>query len=462
MSEITRRNLLGLIATTAGAQLLPRELWALQTADDLPKPIRPPYRKPTNPVTAIVLGYGGRGGYYGSMQGDLPDDWKIVGVAEPIDYRRESAASRHNLSSDVQFTTWEHVFQRPKFADVVVISTPDHLHYGPAMQALKMGYHLLLEKPIAQSWKECRDILRTAEKSGRIVAVCHVLRYAPFFVQLHEVIRSGMIGDVVSIQHLEPIYYLHFAHSFVRGPWHNAKDSNPSLIAKSCHDLDLIRWFTGVQCQHVSSFGSLKYFQPAYAPKGAPKHCSDGCPAEATCIFQAQNFYVHKKLWSTHHIISRDRSPEAILKAMRGTQFDACVYQHRNDVCDHQTVNMEFAGKITASFNMEAMTSYAGRRTRVFGTKGDLVGDERYLDVYDFEKRRAIRWDVTQHAGDLGGHGGGDVRMVRDFCQAIVQEDRSLLTSNLQVSMESHLIGFQAEKSRLSGGQLMKVDFKEM
>jgi predicted dehydrogenase len=457
MSDFSRRDVLGLFATTAASAAIPRDLWRLQGGDDLPKPAPLTYRKPAAPVSAVILGYGGRGGYYGSMQQGMPDDWKIVGVAEPIDYRRETAVSRHALGTDRQFVTWEHVFEKPKFADVVVISTPDHLHYKPAMRALEMGYHLLLEKPIAQSWKECSDILKQAEKFDRIVAVCHVLRYAPYFVQLQHVIRSGMIGDVVSMQHMEPIHYLHFAHSYVRGPWHNKKDSNPSLLAKSCHDLDLIRWFAGKPCQRVSSFGSLKTFAAKNAPPGAPRYCSDGCPVETTCIYHAQSVYVTKKRWGTHHIITRDRSDEAILKAMKHTQYDACVYRHRNDVCDHQVVGMEFADQITASFNMEAMTSYGGRRTRIFGTRGDIVGDERFLDVYEFETQKAHRWDVTQHAGNLGGHGGGDVRMVRDLTQAITRSDANLLTSNLQVSMESHLIGFRAEESRARGGTAVRV-----
>ncbi|MBX3119430.1 MAG: Gfo/Idh/MocA family oxidoreductase [Fimbriimonadaceae bacterium] len=460
--SITRRELLGMLG--AASLPLPRlDGFTWEEAQDditLPTPKRPAYRKPNRPVTAIVLGYGGRGGYYGYMESQMPDDWKIVGVAEPIDYRREQAISRHKLGPEVVFDTWEKVFDKPKFADVIVVSTPDNLHIGPALAALNKGYHLLLEKPIAQSWRQCRDILFAAEKAKAYTAVCHVLRYAPYFVQMEAVLRSGLIGDVVSIQHLEPIHYRHFAHSYVRGPWHNEKDSNPSLLAKSCHDLDLIKWFAGVPCRRVSSFGGLTHFSKKYAPEGAPTHCSKGCPIVETCPYEASNFYVKKKLWSTHHIISRDRSDEAILRAMKETQYDACVYRHRNDVCDHQTVMMEFDGNITANFNMEANSSYGGRRTRIFCTGGDIVGDERFLDVYNFQTGKAVRWDVAQHNQGLDGHGGGDQRMVRDLCQAIAWDDSAFLLTDLQESMESHHIGFQSEVSRHKGGQVQKVDIK--
>jgi predicted dehydrogenase len=378
-------------------------------------------------------------------------------VAEPVKYKRENAMRIHNIDPKNAVTTWEHLFDRPKFADAILVSTPDHLHYGPAMAALNAGYDMILEKPISQTWNQCADILALAQKKKAIVGVCHVLRYAPYFAQMREVIRSGMIGDVVSIQHLEPIHYLHFAHSYVRGIWRNEKQSNPSLLAKSCHDLDIIRWMVGASCERVSSFGSRKYFDEKYAPQGAPKHCMDGCPIEDTCIYHAAQVYVHKKLWGWGHIETDNRTPEGILAALRTGQYGKCVYRNDNTVVDHQIVNMQFAGNVTAAFSMEAMTSYAGRRTRIMGTKGDLVGDENILDIYDFENRKAIRWDASKAFGNLDGHGGGDIRLCKDFCHAVDRRDESLLKSNLAESMESHLIGFQAEKSRNSGGQVQTV-----
>lgn len=458
MSRTTRREFLASASAIGAAGLLPKDLLSFrQTQGELPTPKSFEYKPLSGPVTAVICGYGGRGGYYGSMQAGMPNEWKIVGVAEPIDYRNEAAARIHSLPDGLRFPTWERVFERPKFADVVVISMPDHLHHKPALRALEMGYDVLLEKPIAQTWSQCKEILDLATKKGRIVGVCHVLRYAPYFVQMHAAVREGVIGNVVSVQHLEPVHYLHFAHSFVRGPWHNAKESNPSLLSKSCHDLDILRWLVGKPCLRVSSFGGLKWFREENAPAGAPKMCLDGCPHESTCIYHAGRVYVKEKLWSTHHIVSRDRSDAAILEQLKKVHIGRCVYRADNDVADHQIVNMEFDGGATASFNMEAMTSYAGRRTRIMGTKGDIVGDENVLDVYDFERRTRIQWDVSKHYRDLSGHGGGDFRMVRDFTQAVSRQDPTLLTSNLAESMESHLIGFQAERSRRDGGRAMRV-----
>jgi predicted dehydrogenase len=135
---------------------------------------------PNRKITAIVLGAGARGNTYGGYALAYPAELDFVGVAEPIPFRREKFRTAHGIQEDQQFVTWEHVFERPKFADVIVITTPDHLHHGPAMQALAMGYDLLLEKPIAQTWRECKEFLDQQRKYNNIVAVCHVLRYAPY------------------------------------------------------------------------------------------------------------------------------------------------------------------------------------------------------------------------------------------------------------------------------------------
>ncbi|MBN3034900.1 MAG: Gfo/Idh/MocA family oxidoreductase, partial [Bacteroidales bacterium] len=241
--------------------------------------------QPEKPVTCIVLGAGNRGNVYGNYAVKHPEQMQVVGVAEPIPLRQQRFGEKHGIPEERRFVTWEHVFKREKFADAVIITTPDHLHYGPAMQALAMGYDLLLEKPIAQRWSECRDILQLAGKNDRIVAICHVLRYAPYYRKIKEEIESGVLGDIVSIQHMEPVQHIHMSHSFVRGNWRNEAESNPILLAKSCHDLDMLVWWSGRSCRYVSSFGSLRLFREENAPEGSTARCTDGCAVEAQCPY---------------------------------------------------------------------------------------------------------------------------------------------------------------------------------
>jgi predicted dehydrogenase len=455
MDPLSRRQILELLGAAAGTTALPGAP-ARGQAFALPAPPVRPYSPPERPVTCVILGHGGRGSTYAGFARELPQEWKVVGVAEPIDYRREACVKAHAIPPENVFTTWEHVFERPKLADVAVITTQDAMHLGPALAALDRGYDLLLEKPIAQSWEECRQIYRKVQATGGIVAVGHVLRYAPYYVQLRHVIASGLIGDVVSVQHLEPIGDVHMSHSYVRGPWRRKDESTPMIVSKSCHDLDVLRWWIDRPCTRLSAFGGLAKFRASQAPAGAPACCLDGCPAAATCHYEAARVYVREKLFSAHHVVTPDRSPDGILAALRRGPFGRCVYRCDNDAPDHMVTSLEFEGGTTAAFSIEGCVSYEGRRTRVLGTKGDIVGDERQMEVTLFEGGRGT-WDVTQAADDLGGHGGGDVRLVRDLVQAVSQRRQDLIPTTLQASMESHLMGFLAEESRVAGGAVRTV-----
>ncbi len=408
--------------------------------------------KPARKITAITLGAGNRGNVYGNYALQHPDELDIIGVAEPIPLRNERYAQKHQIIDANRFVTWEHVFTRPKFADAIIITTPDHLHYGPAMQALALGYDLLLEKPIAQSWRECNDILQQAKKHKRIVAVCHVLRYAPYYRKVKEVIDSGVLGSLISVQHLEPIQHVHMSHSYVRGNWRREKDTNPIILAKSCHDLDILRWWIGKSCHYISSFGSLKWFRQENAPAGSTTRCTDGCAVEAECPYSALRIYYRNRSWLHHFDLPTDKDlqGEAILKHLHEGPYGRCVYRCDNDVADHQVVSMEFEDQITANFSMEAFTNYAGRRTRIMGSLGDLVGDENELFVSDFRTGETVKWSVKDNADIQSGHGGGDWGLVRNWLAALAKQDASLLSSTLDASMESHLMGFLAEKSRHS------------
>jgi len=412
-------------------------------------PLHPWSRPPEKPVTAVVAGAGNRGNVYGGYALQFPAELDIVGVAEPIPIRLSRYSAKHEIDPAYQFRTWEHIFDVPKFADAVIITTPDSLHYGPAMAALEMGYDVLLEKPIAQTWKECSDILKLAKERDRVVAVCHVLRYAPFFRKIKEVVDSEALGRLVSIDLLEPVEHIHMSHSFVRGNWRNSRESNPMLLSKSCHDLDLIRWYTGTHCTRVSSFGHLTWFRESNAPQGSTPRCTDGCAAESGCPYSALKIY-HKNRTYLHHFdlpVEGDQGP-AILEHLKSGPYGRCVYRCDNDVVDHQVVAMEFDREITASFSMEAFTSYGGRRIRLMGAMGDIVGESDEIVITDFRTEQTERWNVMEHADVTSGHGGGDYRLVRDWVQAVSQHNPELLGTDIASAMESHLIAFRAEESR--------------
>ena len=449
-------------ALTVGASLIGVDVNAMTTeAEEIPEIASSERIKTTvpeldanldKPVTVMIIGAGGRGRTYANYADKFPKSMKVVAVSDLNTYRRNNMAKKHGIAVENQFGHYNEALSRPKLADAVVIATPDNLHYEPCMKALELGYDVLLEKPVAPTEKECRAILKQAHKYNRIVAVCHVLRYAPYFVDLKKVIDSGAIGDVVSVQHMEPIQYAHMAHSYVRGNWPLADKTTPIILAKSCHDLDILRWLIGKPCETIAAEGSLHLFRPENAPKGAPERCTDGCPHEAECPYSAIDIYVRRKRHLNAFDIPR-RDPELILDKLKTTNFGRCVFRCNNDQCDHYVAIMKFEGGVTASFTMDAFTPWGGRRTRIMGTKGFIEGDMKTFKFYDFRSRHTSVWD--QKVSEIAeykdsGHGGGDHLLVRDFLRAVSAHDTKLLSSTIDVSIESHVMGFMAEKSRKS------------
>lgn len=400
------------------------------------------------PVTAIVIGAGRRGYVYGQFASQYSQQFDIIGVAEPNPVRNQRYATAHKIPPQNCFFQWEDVFTRPRFADAVIISSPDRLHVGPCLAALKAGYHVLLEKPIAPNEDECRQILAASRESGKIVAVCHVLRYAPYFRKLRSLIRSGAIGELISIQHMEPIEHVHMSHSYVRGNWKNSEATTPIILAKASHDLDILRWLVGKPCTAVQAFGSLRWFRKENAPEGSTERCTDGCKVEAECPYSAVRIY-HKLRERTYVFDlpeDKDAQGDFILEQLRTTDYGRCVYRMDNDQPDNYIANLQFEGGVTASFSLQAFTSYEGRRTRVLGSHGDIEGDMTEMVITSFVNGQKEKWAETT---DL--HGGGDFRLMADFVMAVHTNDPNMLTSTLEASIESHLMGFAAERSREEG-----------
>ncbi len=447
---LNRRQLLKAFGLTAGATSLLIDAQAndYQTITFLDNP---DYKTLDKPITAIVLGAGNRGNVYGRYAVANPTNVKMVGVAEPIEFRNERFAKTHQIADSQRFKTWEDVFKVPKFADAVIISTPDWLHYGPAMKAIEMGYHILLEKPISPSIKECLAILEAARQSKSIIAVCHVLRYTAYFKKLKEICDSGNLGPMMSINHLEGIDYQHFAHSYVRGNWHESQKTNPLILAKSCHDLDIMRWLANRPAKQVSAFGNLKWFKASSAPAGSTDRCTDGCKVERECPFSAIKIY-HEQRKRIHVLdVPEDLMLQglAILEKLKTTDYGRCVYKMNNDQPDHYTSIYQFEDGILATFGLEAMTGWEARKTRIMFAYGEVVGDNDLIEVTDFRTKQTTKWKASEQTDfNQSGHGGGDWGLIQNFAQAVSQNKPELLTSTITASVESHVMGFMAEESR--------------
>lgn len=404
-------------------------------------------------VKAILIGAGARGAKaYGPYALENPEELEFVGVAEPIKSRREEFCKEHNIAEEFAFESYEPLLEKKIDADVALVCTQDQLHYEPAVMALEAGYNVLLEKPIV-SPKECIGIEKAVKESGKNLTICHVLRYTPFFGKIKELIDTNKIGDLVAITHNENVGYFHAAHSYVRGNWRKESESSPMILAKSCHDMDILMWLVGDQCKQVSSFGSLKHFKASNAPEGAAKRCVE-CSIRDTCPYSALDIYMDQNNngWPVN-VITEDLSYEGRMRALEEGPYGRCVYYCDNDVVDHQAVILEFDNGVTATFHMNAFSYNVNRTIRVSGTRGEIIGDmeEEIIHLYDFKEDTKTHIPLDKITDNDYGHGGGDFGLMQALVQSLREPETYTMRSEIGSAIASHMVTFAAEESRVKG-----------
>ncbi len=395
---------------------------------------------------AIMIGAGARGiGVYGDYALHHQDEITFVGVAEPDPVRRGYFALQHRLSLENQFSDYLPILEKERFADVCFICTQDSMHLEPAIMAMEKGYHVFLEKPMAVKPEDCIALEEAATKNGVILMIGHVLRYTEFFSQIKEWLEAKEIGELTAIQHNENVGFWHYAHSYVRGNWRNEALSSPMILAKSCHDLDLLIWFAASHPTKIASFGNLKHFCKKNAPEGSPDYCMNGCPAQDECVFFAPKVYLNAPIWMKLPV-SNDMSDESLLKVLPTSPYGRCVYRCDNDVVDHQSTTIEFENGVTACFTMSAFTNENMRTIKLMGTKGEIRGhmEKNELILAKFGQEPIT---VRFNGDDIAGHGGGDHGIMHDFVK-MVSEGKKLEKADVKASVESHLLAFAAEISR--------------
>jgi predicted dehydrogenase len=400
-------------------------------------------------ITAVLVGAGHRGmNSYAPYALKYPNEIKFVAVAEPNEEKRERFSKLHGIEKNKRFICWEDLLNEPKLADAILICTQDRMHYQPAIKALEKGYHTLLEKPMSNDPKECVRIGEYARAYGRVFSICHVLRYTPFFITLKRLLDEGTIGKIISIQHNENVGHIHQSHSYVRGHWRNSEESSPMILSKSCHDMDILLWLVGADCTSVSSFGSLSYFISENAPGQVPERCLDGCPFDVECPYYAPKIYITGSAGWPAPEICNDPGIEAKLQALREGPFGRCVYHCDNNVVDHQVVNLEFDTGVTVAFTMCAFTAETSRTLKVMGEKGEIKGamEKNEIEVIDFSSGNRT---VIQLKEPFDGHAGGDSGIMRDFIRLIRTGGNEKGRTAASEAVQSHLMAFAAEKSRL-------------
>jgi len=413
----------------------------------------------------VLIGAGMRGQSY-TKHACLDHGLECVAVADPSDSRRNFIRDTYGVKEEMCFTDYKDLLALGKIADFAMICTQDQMHTEPALMAIEAGYELLVEKPAAPTPEECVKIWKAAEEKGVRVLICHVLRYTPFMRKVKDLIDEGKIGKIMSVIHTEGVGNIHQSHSYVRGNWHKTADSSNMLLAKSCHDLDILQWLLGSKCKKIQSFGGLHYFTKENCPEGAPYRCIDGCPHGDKCAYNAVKLYLESddNYWFRPVCANKLNPTDAeVEEAIRTNQYGVCVFQGDNDVVDHQTVNMEFENGETVVFTMAAF-NLGGRRIRIMGTKGEICSDDlETIELVTFfqddpaspnfgkPETQHIKTNEDTNQEITGGHGGGDAGIIDDICLYFGEDKPTKSISSVGTSITNHLYVFAAEKSRAEG-----------
>eukprot|EP01080_Neovahlkampfia_damariscottae_P012184 gene12184-5771_t len=411
-------------------------------------------------VSLIVVGAGNRGFVYTQYALENPEKCKVIGVAEPREIPRKKMAQLHQIPQENIFKDWKELAKKQKFADAVIITTQDQMHVEPTITFSDLKYHILLEKPIAITKEGCEKLIASVEKNKILFSTGHVLRYTPMTQTVKKMVQDKVIGDILNIQHLEPVEHQHYSHSYVRGNWNNTEKSSFMLLAKSCHDIDWIHYILNDKCTKISSFGNLKHFNSINKPEGASERCLD-CKVEKSCPYSAKKIYLErvkegKKGWPTCVIIENGDIPdiENVTHSLKTTDYGRCVYNSNNNVVDNQVVIMEFESKATATFSMISTTKKQHRQTRIFGSLGQIEIDDAKIEHTDFVKNKTV--DISYESiypkgSKMHVHGGADWHLMYGFIEAVLNNDNKYILSGPRETLESHLLVFEAEKSRLEG-----------
>lgn len=428
----------------------------------------------SQPVTLALLGAGSRGELnLGTLVRGYADRMKFTAVAEPHDARRERFIREYGIDRAKAFRDWQELLAAPRLADAVINTLPCRLHYESARATIGAGYHQLLEKPMALEPGRCIELVEAAQAKGVVLGVAVENRFNPIYQRIKRLLDEGVVGRLMNFDCAENIGYWHFILSYVRGIHHHSSLSHSFMMAKGIHDLDLFAWLIGARVRKVASFGSLQFYTPENAPPGAPERCADGCPAERDCPYSALKQYIrpgrpeiplrlatgqsletiidlirHPRLRTMGSIVSQhDQSEVGLRAALAETSFGRCVFRSPNDVVDHQTVSLEFDNGVTASYSLSGFSLVWERTLNFHGSKGEIYSRDfsGRLEIRTFNPAR-VRTERIPYHGIL--HGGGDKTLLLQFAQAVRQgHDRDLLIA-ARTALDSHLVGFAAEKAR--------------
>ena len=381
-----------------------------------------------------VVGAGARGETFARNLYQGSDRTELFGICDCDADRLKKFCDYCELRNARQWTDTA-AFVREPGLDGIIITVPEFAHREVAVAAMRAGKHVYLEKPLAHTLADCHEIIRVQRETGQVAFVGFNMRAGAAQQKLHEIVQSGVLGQLVHVAGYEQLHVAHGA-SFMRR-FHRYRRQSGGLLNQKCvHDLDFILWAIGHQHRitRLASFGGCNVFTPDKQPA---KHCHE-CPQQSTCPYRARAGFVFP-VGGKVPIYHRD---EAVYGG------DLCVYSPDKDVVDNQTIIFEFENGLRGEFCFE-MFQHVGRRRQTFwGEKGMLE--------YDNAQDPALKLTTTQgdttvwsFAPRQGGHGGTDPSMVGRFVAAMDRGDAG--DSSLAAGLAASIVAIKAEEARLAG-----------
>lgn len=381
-------------------------------------------------MNIAVIGAGNRARKYLSC---IPGEVRVAYIVEPEPLRLASAAAQCGVPEENRFTSIEEFFSKPRDIQAVIVATPDKLHVPVALEAVRHGCHVLLEKPVAQTLPEYMTLLEASLSRGVHVGVCLEMRFHPYFRRIKEIVDGGLLGDILEIDHTEHIGPDRMAHTFVRGLWSRLEDAGPIFLSKCCHDADFLMWLSGGSVVEARSSGLIRKFRTDRAPYGATARCID-CPV-TDCPYSAIQLYKERREWVDGFDVPPGGTLADVIDAELLTgRYGRCVYRCDNNVYDTQDVEAILSTGVVLNMHLEGTSMKEGRTTVIRGTKATLEADGGHITV------PGIIDEDFSHLAGLPLHAGADRALVEDFFEAVSTGRAPLAT--LASALEGHKLCF--------------------
>ena len=353
----------------------------------------------------VQVGCGIRGieGYAEPILKDFGEHVELCGVYD-INPKRAALVSYYGGKDVPVFDDFDEMLSSVK-PDTVIVTTKDSMHDFYVIKALKAGCDVIVEKPMTTTFEKANAIKAAEKESGKTVTVVFNLRYLPFFARVKELIKSGVIGDVLSVHYEWMLDTQHGADYFRR--WHRKRENSGSLLVhKSTHHFDLVNWFLEDDPIAVNAFGSRKYYGPTREKRS--QRCLT-CPYKKECEFYLD---INQPPMDKLYLACED---------VDGYYRDSCIFSEEIDIEDTVSVNVLYKKGAVMSYSLTAHSPYEGLRIAFNGTDGRLEFcklDGRYSEfgqginnVITIYNRSGEKITINTPQDLPGGHGGADEKI---------------------------------------------------